>query len=419
MTHQSVEILIGKLVTDEELREAFQQNPHGVLMWLLRQGLQLSRLEIEALKSIKPSDLSGLADMIDRRLQKASLRRAPMTDAVRDTDTLPTAPLGTTGMRITRVGFGAWAIGGGGWTFAWGNQDDADSIAAIRHAVERGINWIDTAAVYGLGHSEEIVARALRDIPADDRPYVFTKAGLVWDEHDHAAPLRRVGDPLSLRREVEASLRRLGVERIDLYQMHWPAEDGTPLEDYWAPWLQLKAEGKVRAVGLSNHDVRQLDAAERLGHVDTLQPPFSAIRREVAAAELPWCAARGTGVIVYSPMQSGLLTGAFSVARAARLDTDDWRSHAPDFTGLGLRRNLALADALPPIAERHGATVAAVAVAWTLAWPGVSGAIVGARSPAQVNGWIGAAALALTDTDLAEIAGAIQRTGAGTGPVRP
>src|SRR5438093_6347245 len=419
MTHQSVEILIGKLVTDEELREAFQQNPHGVLMWLLRQGLQLSRLEIEALKSIKPSDLSGLADMIDRRLQKASLRRAPMTDAVRDTDTLPTAPLGTTGMRITRVGFGAWAIGGGGWTFAWGNQDDADSIAAIRHAVERGITWIDTAAVYGLGHSEEIVARALRDMPANDRPYVLTKAGLVWDDRNRAAPPRRVGDPLSIRRELEASLRRLEVERIDLYQMHWPAEDGIPLEDYWGTLLQLKAEGKVRAVGLSNPDVRQLDAADRLGNVDTLQPPFSAIRREVAAAELPWCAAHGTGVIVYSPMQSGLLTGTFSVARAARLDTDDWRSHAPDFTGLGLRRNLALADALRPIAERHGATVAAVAVAWTLAWPGVSGAIVGARSPAQVDGWIGAAALALTDTDLAEIAGAIQRTGAGTGTVRP
>ena len=222
-----------------------------------------------------------------------------------------------------------------------------------------------------------------------------------------------------MRRELEASLRRLEVERIDLYQMHWPAEDGTPLADYWGTLLQLKAEGKVRAVGLSNHDARQLDAAERLGHVDTLQPPFSAIRREVAAAELPWCAAHGTGVIVYSPMQSGLLTGAFSVARAAQLGADDWRSHAPDFTGVGLRRNVALADALRPIAERHGATVAAVAVAWTLAWPGVSGAIVGARSPAQVDGWIGAAALTLTDADLDEIAGAIKRTGAGTGPVRP
>ena len=419
MTQQSVEFLIGKLVTDEELREAFQQNPRAVLMWLLRQGLQLSSLEMEALKSIEPSDLSALAELIDRRLQKASLRRRYMTRTVQDTETLPTTPLGTTGMRITRVGFGAWAIGGGGWTFAWGNQDDADSIAAIRHAVERGINWIDTAAAYGLGHSEEVVARALRDIPADDRPYVFTKAGLVWDERNRAAPPRRVGDPLSIRLEVEASLRRLDVERIDLYQMHWPAEDGTPLEDYWGTLLQLKEEGKVRAVGLSNHDVAQLEAAERLGHVDTLQPPFSAIRREVAAVELPWCAAHRTGVIAYSPMQSGLLTGAFNVERAARLGADDWRSRSPDFTGLGLRRNLALADALRPIAQRHGSSVATVAVAWTLAWPGVSGAIVGARSPAQVDGWIGAAGLELADTDLDDISAAIRRTGAGTGPVRP
>ena len=419
MTQQSVEILIGKLLTDEELREAFEQNPHAVLVGLLRQGLHLSRLEMEALESLKLSDMSGLVETIDRRLQKASLRRAPMTHAVRDTDTLPTAALGTTGMRITRVGFGAWAIGGGGWTFAWGNQDDTDSIAAIRHAIERGINWIDTAAVYGLGHSEEIVARALRDIPADDRPYVFTKAGLVWDERDRAAPPRRVGDPLSLRHEVEGPLRRLDVERSDLYQMHWPAEDGTALEDYWGTLLQLKEEGKVRAVGLSNHHVGQLEDAERLGHVDTLQPPFSAIRREVAVAELPWCAAHGTGVIVYSPMQSGLLTGDFSLERAARLGADDWRSRSPDFTGLGLRRNVGLADALRPIAERHGATVAAVAVAWTLAWPGITGAIVGARSPAQVDGWIGAASLELTGSDLDDIAAAIKRTGAGVGPVRP
>src|SRR5256886_7095763 len=223
MTQQSVEILIGKLLTDEELREAFEQDPHEVLVWLLRQGLQLSRLEIEALKSIKPSDLSGLADMIDRRLQKASLKGVDMTHPVHDTDTLPTTPLGTTGMRITRVGFGAWAIGGGGWTFAWGNQDDADSIAAIRHAVVRGINWIDTAAVYGPGHSADIVARALRDMPANDRPYVLTKAGLVWDDRNRAAPPRRVGDPLSIRREPEASLRPPEVPRIDLYQMHRPA----------------------------------------------------------------------------------------------------------------------------------------------------------------------------------------------------
>lgn len=343
----------------------------------------------------------------------------PAQPALPDEPKLPTTPLGSTGLHITRTGFGAWAIGGGGWAFAWGSQDDGDSIAAIRHAVERGINWIDTAAAYGLGHSEEIVARALRDIPRNDRPYVFTKCGLVWDEGDRAAPPRRVGDPASLRREVEASLRRLDVERIDLYQMHWPAEDGTPLEDYWGTLLELKAEGKVGAVGLSNHDVSQLEVAERIGHVDTLQPHFSAIRRDVAAAELPWCDSHGTGVIVYSPMQSGLLTGSFTVERAERLGSDDWRSRDPQFTGAALRCNLALAAALEPVARRHGTSVAAVSVAWTLAWRGVTGAIVGARSPGQVDGWRAAATLSLTDADLTEIAAAIERTGAGSGPARP
>jgi aryl-alcohol dehydrogenase-like predicted oxidoreductase len=419
MTQRSVEILIGKLLTDEELRESFRRDPQGALLQLRNQGLEFSSLELQALSALEPAEVSDLAEVIDPRLQKASLRRRYMVGTPPDTTPLPTMPLGTTGMRITRVGFGAWAIGGGGWQFAWGAQDDAASIAAIRHAVERGINWIDTAAVYGLGHSEEIVAEALRDIPLPDRPYIFTKAGLVWDDHDRTAPPRRVGDPASIRREVEGSLARLGVERIDLYQMHWPPEDGTLLADYWGAFLQLKAEGKVRAVGLSNHDVAQLAAAERLGHVDTLQPPFSAIRREIAAVERPWCAAHGAGLIAYSPMQSGLLTGSFSVERAAQLGADDWRSRSPDFTGPGLRRNLALADALRPIAERHGTGVAAVAVAWTLAWPGVTGAIVGARSPAQVDGWIGAASLALTDTDLDDIAAAIGRTGAGTGPLRP
>ena len=244
----------------------------------------------------------------------------------KQTSTLPTRALGTTGMQITRVGFGAWAIGGGGWSFAWGSQDDDESIAAMRHAVERGVNWIDTAAVYGLGHSEELVGRLLRDYPASDRPYVFTKCGLVWDEQRPMVQSLRIGEPSSLRREVEQSLTRLGVEQIDLYQMHWPAEDGTPLEVYWQTLLDLKTEGKVRAVGLSNHKVDRLEAAERLGHVDTLQPPFSLIRRDALDAELPWCRAHGTGVIVYSPMQSGLLTGSFSEARAAALGADDWRS---------------------------------------------------------------------------------------------
>lgn len=335
------------------------------------------------------------------------------------TTTLPTRALGTTGMHITRVGFGAWAIGGGGWSFAWGNQDDRESVAAIRHAVERGINWIDSAAVYGLGHSEEVVAQALRDMPMNERPYVFTKCGLIWDPAKPLVQAKRIGDPNSLRREVDASLRRLGVDRIDLFQMHWPAEDGTPIDVYWQALVDLKREGKVRAVGLSNHKIEQLEAAERIGHVDTLQPPFSAIRRDYAAREVPWCAAHGTGVIVYSPMQSGLLMGTFTAERAAALGADDWRSRNPEFSGEALARNLALADALRPIAERHGTTVGAVAVAWTLAWPGVTGAIVGARRPDQVDGWLPAAALELTPADVDEIAAAIERTGAGTGPTRP
>jgi len=336
-------------------------------------------------------------------------------------ETLTKVPFGQTDMTITRVGFGAWAIGGGGWTFAWGDQDDAHSVAAIRHAVESGINWVDTAAVYGLGHSEEVVAQALRDLPEADRPYVFTKGGLVWDASDRSKAPRRVASPASLRRDVEASLRRLQVERIDLFQLHWPAEDGTPLEEYWQAFLDLRAEGKIRAAGLSNHNAAQLAAAERLGHVDSLQPPFSLINRDAAVDSLPWCAAHGTGVIVYSPMASGLLTGSFTAERAAGLGEGDWRSRSPNFTGDGLRRNLALADALRPVAERLGVSTGAVAVAWTLAFPGVSGAIVGARSPEQVDGWIAAGSLVLDDKDLTEIAAAVELTGAGagTGPARP
>ena len=228
---------------------------------------------------------------------------------------------------------------------------------------------------------------------------------------------KRVGRPESIRGEIERSLTRLGVERIDLYQVHWPAEDGTPIEDYWQTLLDLKREGKARAVGLSNHKVDLLERAERLGHVDTLQPPFSPIRRDVAAAELPWCDAHGTGVIVYSPMQSGLLTGTFTEARAAALPAGDWRSRSPEFQPPKLQANLALADAMRPIAARHDSTVGAVAIAWTLAGRGVTGAIVGARSPQQVDGWINAATLTLTPGELAEIATAITTTGAGTGPI--
>jgi aryl-alcohol dehydrogenase-like predicted oxidoreductase len=322
-------------------------------------------------------------------------------------------------MEITRVGFGAWAIGGGTGFMTWSHQDDDESVAAILAAVERGINWIDTAAIYGMGHSEEVVGRALRGLPEADRPLVFTKCGLRPQGDGMTLPNKRVGNPEFLRQELDNSLRRLGVECIDLYQMHWPADDGTPIEEYWGALLQFQQAGKVRAVGLSNHDAAQLEAAERVGHVGTLQPPFSAIRRDVALNELPWCAAHQTGVIVYSPMQSGLLTGAFNKERAAALPDDDWRRRSPFFTGEALDRNVALAEAMRPVAERHGVSVGAVAVAWTLAWPAVTAAIVGARSPQQVDGWLPAASLELTDADLDEIAQAIRTTGTGSGPVKP
>ena len=335
------------------------------------------------------------------------------------TTALPSTRLGRTGMHLTRVGFGAWAIGGGDWAFAWGNQDDDASVAAIRHAVESGINWIDTAAVYGLGHSEEVVAAALADLPENDRPYVFTKGGLVWNPADRSAAPRRVGAPASLRAEVEASLRRLRVERIDLYQLHWPAEDGTPVEEYWQVFTDLKREGKIRAAGLSNHNLFQLEEAEQIGAVDAIQPPFNLIHRDAAEDVLLWAREHDAGVIVYSPMASGLLTGSFTAERAARLQPGDWRAGHPDFTEPAVSANLALAEALRPVAERHGVTPAAVAVAWTLAFPGVTGAIVGARSPEQVDGWLPAATLELKDDDLSDIAAAIGASGTGTGPACP
>jgi aryl-alcohol dehydrogenase-like predicted oxidoreductase len=332
--------------------------------------------------------------------------------------TLPTVPFGTTDMSITRVGFGAWAIGGGDWAFAWGPQDDDDSVAAIRHAVESGVNWIDTAAVYGLGHSERVVARALHDLPQSDRPLVFTKGGLIWDDAERRRPSQRVGDPISLGFELEDSLTRLGVERIDLYQMHWPAEDGTPLEEYWSRMVKMRDDGKVRAIGLSNHSVEELERAEVIGHVDSLQPPFSAVHREAAAGLLRWCADHGTAVICYSPMQAGLLTGAFSAERVAGLPDDDWRRNSPDFT-TGLAANLEVAAAMQAVAERRGTTAAAVAVAWTLAWPGLTGAIVGARRPEQIDGWLDASTLVLDAADLDDIATAIERSGAGGALTRP
>jgi aryl-alcohol dehydrogenase-like predicted oxidoreductase len=332
---------------------------------------------------------------------------------------LDTRRLGTTDMEITTVGFGAWAIGGGGWAYGWGPQEDTNSIVAIRHAVERGINWVDTAAIYGLGHSEEVVGRAVREIPEAERPYVFTKGGMVPDRaRPYEEPVRNL-QPASIRREVEASLQRLGVERIDLYQFHWPDTTGTPIEESWGEMVRLVEEGKVRAIGVSNFDVELLSRAEAMRHVDSLQPPFSLIRRESGADVIPWCAAHGTGVIVYSPMQSGILTDSFSAARVQAMAEDDWRRRSVQFLEPNLSRNIALRDALRPIAERHGTTVPAVAVAWTIAWPGVTAAIVGARDPGQVDGWIGAGSMDLDTQDLAEITAGLAATGAGSGPIEP
>ena len=322
-------------------------------------------------------------------------------------------PFGRTGMDITRVGFGAWAIGGA-WQWGWGQVDDEESVGAVRRAVELGLNWVDTAPVYGWGRSEDVVRRALAVFSDTDRPYVFTK---TEPEPGEGESFMR-GDAESLRRGVENCLRRLGVDRIDLLQVHWPPDDETAVEDYWTTLASLRDEGKVAHIGVSNHDVAQLERAEAITHVETLQPPFSAIERGSAADVIPWCYQHDTGVIVYSPMQAGLLTGSFTRDRLATLDPTDWRVRDDEFT-VNLDRNLALAAALRPVADKHGTPVAAVAIAWTLAWPGVTAAIVGARRAAQVDGWIDAAGLVLDDEDLDAIATAIAVTGAGTGPARP
>jgi aryl-alcohol dehydrogenase-like predicted oxidoreductase len=326
-------------------------------------------------------------------------------------------PLGNSGVEITVVGFGAWAVGGGGWAFGWGPQDDQESLAAMRRALDHGVNWIDTAAVYGLGHSEEVVGRFLRDLPAGDRPLVFTKCGLQWDEADRRAVAKRSLRPEGIASECDASLRRLGVEQLDLFQFHWPDETGIPVEDSWAAMARLVEAGKVRLAGLSNFSTSLLERCEAVRHVDSLQSPYSLIRRDLADQEIPWCASHGTGVIVYSPMQSGILTESFSAAKVAAMAEDDWRRRSPNFIEPKLSANIALRDALVPLARRHGTTVSAVAVAWTIATPGVTGAIVGARSAAQVDGWIDAARVVLSEDDLSEIAAALSQTQAGGAPV--
>jgi len=333
--------------------------------------------------------------------------------------TLPTRRLGRDGPKITTIGLGTWAIGGGGWAFGWGPQDDGDSLRTMRAALDHGINWFDTAAVYGLGHSEEVVGRFLRDVPQHERPLVFTKGGLVWDERDRMKDARRVLRPDVIRRQCEDSLLRLGVERIDLYQFHWPDEIDTPVEESWQEMMRLVDEGKVRWAGVSNFNVTLLERCERLRHVDSLQPPLSMIERRAAADVVPWSAASGTGVICYSPLQTGQLTEAFSEERVRRMAEDDWRAASSGYARERLLRNLALRDGLRPIAQRLDATVSAVALAWVLAWSGVTGAIVGARRPEQMDEWIGGASLVLSEEDLDEIAALIEQTGAGRGPARP
>jgi aryl-alcohol dehydrogenase-like predicted oxidoreductase len=332
----------------------------------------------------------------------------------------PTRPLGRTGLELTALGLGTWAMGGGGWSFSWGWQDDAASIATVHRAVASGINWLDTAPVYGHGHSEEVVGLALAGIPVSERPLVFTKCGERWSEKDRWASSHLDLRPASIREECEASLRRLGVETIDLYQFHHPDTDtGTPVEESWGELSRLIDEGKARHAGVSNFSVDLLERCESIRHVDSLQPRLNVIRRESAADVIPWCAAHGTGVIVYGPMRAGLLTSAFSRERIVTMEPDDWRLRAPDFLEPSLTSNIALRDALRPVAARHTVTVEAVAIAWTLAWPGVTGAIVGARNPGQVDGWIPAGSVALSADDFAEIATAIGSTGAGSGPARP
>jgi len=311
--------------------------------------------------------------------------------------------LGNSDLQITPVGFGAWAIGGSGWDFAWGHQEDADSIAAIHRSLELGVNWIDTAAVYGTGHSEEMVAQALSTWRGA-RPYVFTKCVLRWDDQGHVTQNHTAA---SIRRECEDSLRRLQVEVIDLYQMHWPPSDNGPgLEEAWQTMHELQREGKVRWIGVSNFDVAQIKRAEKIAKPSSQQPPYSLIRRGVDKEILPYCKQEGIGVISYAPMASGLLTGAMTRERAAALPSDDFRSKSPEFREPRLSKNIELVERLRKVGARHGRNPGEVAIAWVLSNPAVTGAIVGARNAKQAEGVMRAGELNLSGEELAEIAGA-------------
>lgn len=313
---------------------------------------------------------------------------------------MQTRKLGNCDLNITPVGFGAWAVGGGGWEYAWGPQEDGDSIAAIHRALELGVNWIDTAAVYGLGHSEEVVARALIDWRGP-RPYVFTKCILSWDSSRKITPNFSAK---SVRQECENSLRRLRAAAIDLYQMHWPPVDNGPgLEEAWQTMASLQKEGKVRWIGVSNFDVAQIKRAQKIAPVTSLQPPYSILRRQVEEETLPYCLQQGIGVIVYAPMFSGMLTGAMTRERAAALPADDFRSRNPEFKEPKLSKNLELVEVLKKIGVRHGRQAGEVAIAWALGNPAVTGAIVGARNAKQAEGVMRAGGFRLTPEEIAEI----------------
>jgi aryl-alcohol dehydrogenase-like predicted oxidoreductase len=310
-----------------------------------------------------------------------------------------TKTLGNSDMKITPIGLGTWAIGGP-WIYGWGRQDDDESVGAILCALETGINWIDTAAAYGLGHSEEVVARALGEWKGQ-RPYVFTKCGVLGDKQGRVYRSLKAS---SVRNEVEASLRRLKVDAIDLYQCHWPISGNlAETEEGWAEMARLKKEGKLLNIGVSNFSVSELEAISRIAPVTSLQPPYSLINRGAENSELPYCLKNGIGVIVYSPMASGLLTGRMTAERIAALPEDDWRRNGPEFQEPKLSKNLALVERLRKIGEKHNASPGEAAIAWTLRNPAVTGAIVGARRAEQVNGFIHAATLSLTEDDLAAI----------------
>jgi aryl-alcohol dehydrogenase-like predicted oxidoreductase len=316
---------------------------------------------------------------------------------------METRKLGNSDLQITPVGYGAWAIGGSGWDFAWGHQEDTDSIAAIHRSLELGVNWIDTAAVYGIGHSEEMVAQALKTW-SGPRPYIFTKCVLRWDDKGRVTQNHTAA---SIRGECEDSLRRLQMEVIDLYQMHWPpADNGPGLEEAWQTMFALQKEGKVRWIGVSNFNVDQIQRAEKIAPVTSLQPPYSLIRRAVDKEILPYCKRHGIGVIAYAPMASGLLTGAMTSERAAALPADDFRSKNAEFREPRLSKNLELVERLRKVGARHGRTPGEVAIAWVLSNPAVTGAIVGARNAKQAEGVMHAGELNLSPEEIAEIEGA-------------